>query len=262
MPYLMPDWIITAKLLESGHVSDWISGIIGAVGAILGSVVTVSWTEFFGWRNRRRDDRRQAYSAALSIYHKLNKIYSGSLIIHRHYADFLDKYQDLTGPKCLCFQAMIISDAPAWFTTEDRLGIMLSRHRWYKKNDGLDLLNCLQDLDDQYHHLLSCVARYGLDRQNFLNNQDPAMADGIVGTSFGANASQILAANSLDLMIDQTFPIAEKVANSALNALKMLVYLQGKLLGKKFSIKIHDINGEELKLNARESQKFKKTISF
>ena len=37
----MFDWLTHAKFLEAGHATEWISGIVGAGGAVVGGFVSV-----------------------------------------------------------------------------------------------------------------------------------------------------------------------------------------------------------------------------
>jgi len=78
----MFEWITHAKIFEAGHAVEWISGATGALGAVAGSVVTVTWTEVFNRRTRRRDLKARDQIAAFAVFrHQCRK--RGYSHIHR-----------------------------------------------------------------------------------------------------------------------------------------------------------------------------------
>ena len=249
----MFDWLTHAKFLEAGHATEWISGIVGAGGAVVGAFVSVLWTEFFNRRTRKRDDRRANHTAALSIYHKLNKIYSGSRTILKHYEEFSSQYQPNSGPKCLSLMGLLISDRTVWFSVEERTGILDSSGKTIAKASGLRLLNTLQDLDERFNFLTNCATRYGRDRQRFLDEMQPEQVSGIVGTLSSISPTQLVRANALDMQIEQTFPMARGIALNAFEAIRDLVYLPGKPLGKDFSVLLTSLDGENFNLHAKDA---------
>ena len=188
----MFDWLTNAKFLEAGHATEWISGIAGAGGALIGAFVSVLWTGYFNQRTRNRDDRRSTHTAALSVYQKLNKIYSSSRTIVKHYEDFEAQYQPNVGPKCLSLMGMLASDRSIWFSIEERKGILDASGKTIAKTSGLRLLNTLQDLDEGFNFLTACTIRYGVERQKLLDDMDPEEVTGTVGTSFSISARQLV----------------------------------------------------------------------
>jgi hypothetical protein len=70
--------------LITTHPEAAVSGVIGIVGAVVGSVVTVTWTEFFNWRARRREQRSRMFSLANSLFMKLSNIYADAIQIRDH----------------------------------------------------------------------------------------------------------------------------------------------------------------------------------
>jgi hypothetical protein len=258
----MFEWLGHAKFLEAGHASEWISGIAGAGGALAGAFVSVLWTEYFNRRTRKRDDRRLTHTAAHSAYHKLNKIYSTSRTILRHYEDFVAQYQPSTGPKCLSLMGMLISDRSIWFSVEERKGILDASGKAIAKTSGLRLLNTLQDLDEGFNFLTACAIRYGIERQRFLDDMNPEEVTGTVGTSFSISPRQLVRANALDMEIDQIFPMSKDIAENALSAIRDLVYLPGKPLGKNFSVQLPMLNDETLNLRAVDAPVPKRWFQF
>ena len=258
----MFDWLTHAKFLESGHATEWISGIAGAGGALTGVFVSLLWTEYFNRRTRKRDDCRSTHTAALSVYHKLNKIYSGSRTIHKHYEDFVAQYQPTTGPKCLSLRGMLISDRSVWFSVEERKGILDASGKAVAKTSGLRLLNTLQDLDEGFNFLTSCAVRYGQERQKLLDSMHPEEVMGTVGTSTSISALQMIRAHALDDEIEQVFPMATTIAQNAIEAIRDLVYLPGKPLGKNFSVQFPTLNDEMLNLRAEDAPKLKRWFHF
>lgn len=249
----MFDFLAHAKFLEAGHATEWISGISGAGGALVGAFVSVLWTEYFNQRTRKRDDRRLTHIAALSVYHKLNKIYSGSRTIFKHHEDFVAQYQSNTGPKCMSLMGMLISDRTIWFSVEERKGILDASGKGIVNTSGLRLLNTLQDLDEGFNFLTSCVIRYGQQRQKLLESLSPQQVTGTVATSTSISATQLVTANALDMEIDQVFPMASEIAQSALEAIRDLVYLPGMPLGKNFSVQLPTLSDEILNLHAKDA---------
>lgn len=258
----MLEWLADAKFLEAGHATEWISGIAGAGGALAGAFVSVLWTEYFNQRTRTRDDRRSTQITALAVYHKLNKIYSGSRTILKHYEDFEAHYQPQKGPKCLSLMGMLVSDRSIWFSMEERKGILDGSGRTIAKTSGLRLLNTLQDLDEGFNFLTFCAIRYGRERQKLLDEMNPEVVNGTVGTSFSISARQLVRANALDMEIDQVFPMAKDIAQNALEAIRDLVHLPGKPLGKNFSVVLPTLSDETLNLRAKDAPMPKRWFQF
>ena len=247
------DWLTHAKFLEAGHATEWISGIVGVGGAVVGAFVSVLWTEVFNRRTRERDDRRASQTAALSIYHKLNIIYSGSYTILKHYEEFSSEHQPSSEPKCLSFMGMRISDRAVWFSVEERMGILASSGKTVAKTSEVWLLNTLQDLDEGFNLLTMWAIRYGHERQKFLDDMQPEQVSGNVGTSFSISPTQLVKANALDMDIEQTFPMAREIAQKAFNAIRDLVYLPGKPLGNNFSVSLRSLDGENFNWHAKDA---------
>ena len=262
VPLLMFDLLTHAKFLEAGHAGEWISGIAGAVGAITGAFVSVLWTEFFNRRTRTRNDRRSTQTAALSVLQKLNKIYSASSTIHKHYEDFLTEYKPYMGQKCLSLMGMLVSDRSIWFTIEERTGILKASGKNIAKTSGLRLINTLQDLDERFNFLIACTIRYGAQRQKFLDEIIPKEVEGIVGTSFSISPQQHVRANALDMQIEQVFPMAKDIVEDAREALRDLVYLPAKPLGKNFSFQLPIPGGSPVTLHAKDAPAFKRWFQF
>ncbi len=254
----MLDWLVHAKFLEAGHAVEWISGITGAGGAILGSLVTVLSTEIFNGRKLKRDDARENHISALAIFNKLNKIYSQCLTIHQHYSEFNTQYRPTTGPKCLSFMPLSVSDREVWFTMEERKAVLNSGGKKIAQSSGLRLLNRMLDLDERYNFLTKSALKYGPDREKLMDSFTATEALGIVGPQFEITPLQQVKANSLDMYIDQVFPVSKEIGVHAFEALQDLVYLPGKPLGNGFSISLPDPDGVIIELKAVDAPSIKK----
>ena len=90
----------------------------------------------------------------------------------------------------------------------------------------------------------------------------PEQVSGIVGTSFSISQTQLVRANALDMEIDQTFPIARRIAEQAFDAIRDLSYLPGKPLGKNFSVSLPSLDGESVNLRAEDAPKSKRWFQF
>jgi hypothetical protein len=241
----MGDWLAHAKILEAGHTVEWISGATGALGAILGSAVTVISTEFFNRRTRRREFGRRNHSAAFAVYQKLNKIYSTARTIHQHYLSFRETYNPNTGPQCLSFRGMFFDSAPVWFSIEEREGI------W--DTSGPQLVNQIQALDASYNFLLNCVGRYEQDRQKLMDALVPDSMDGPVGNLTSIDVRLLPKIAELEMMIEQAFPMAGEICDEGFAAMRDLVYSRGKPLGKQFKISLKTPDGETVEFRAEDA---------
>jgi hypothetical protein len=235
-------WLAHAKILEAGHASDWISGIIGAGGAIVGSLVTVLWTEAFNRRTRQRDLRRKNLVAAYAVYMGLNKIYSISKQVHVHFTGQL-KLCGSEGPKCLMVRAARFDRAPVNFSIEDRMGI------W--SFGGPEDVNKIQSLDASFNFLIECVHQYDQERQRVWDAFQPEEFTGPGAILSAEDRKKFMPKFfELDYMLSQIMPLAGKIAEEAIVCLKLLVYSKGKPLGRKFCVTIKAADGQEMKISA------------
>jgi hypothetical protein len=242
----MFDWIAHAKIFESGHAVEWISGATGAAGAIAGAAVTVAWTEFFNRRARRRDLKVRNYAAAFAVWNKLLKIYSISTSIHHHYVELQNNYDPDHGPMCLQGRAAYIDQSLVQITIDERMTI------WTVS--GVAALNRLLSLDDQYNFLVGAVSRYLEHRQALFDSITPIAMNGAVGTISEEEQRRIAPkVVELDMELTQSFGMAESIVQRAFEALRDLAYSRGRPLGKNFEFGIFTPTGERIRLSTKDA---------
>lgn len=248
MSFLL-NWL--KDLTASTHSSEWISGITGAAGAILGSLVTVSWTAWYGHRTRRLERREKFAAGAFAAYQRLNQIYSIALVVRNH----LDQGQALAAekgqPACTTTMGMQRMSGPVFFPIEELWTLT--------QVGGNKLINRVNSLDHAFNSLLDSVDRYGLERQElWVNFPTPDKMDGIVGdVGLTEDQRRALAPGiaALDHILEQLRPMARSIVNDTFEALTLLMHAKSHPLGKNFKIALPSPTGEQVEISAQDGQK-------
>jgi hypothetical protein len=258
----MLDFLTKTEFPAAGYANDWVSGAIGIFGALLGSIATVVWTEYFNRRTRARNDRQSRHTAAIAVYRKLIKIYSRALEVHKHFEEFNLVYDPNTGSKCFFLIEVVIDIESVYFSDAEHIGVSNSGGKSLKNTNALKLLNKIQELEDGYNSLKNSVLLYGRDRQAFLSSLQPHKVTGVVGFVSDTDPAIQLKASTLDVLIDQTFPMARDIAQAAFDAIENLVHLELQPLGKQFNVSVQNVEGITINLRSADAPVIKKWHQF
>jgi len=235
-----------SELLSPSHSSEWISGIAGAGGALLGGLVTMAMTEWFNRRARGREEREARAKVTSATFARLNHIYSVTRQVWEHFAPAIESAKSAGVPipaQVLPLQRM---STPVFFPVEEQ---------WIlTKIGGPELVNSTGALDYAFNLLLDSVERYGSER-NEMMQAFPASSvmRGNVGTTF-ADQSQL---NSIrpkiaacEMLLDQIVPMASRLMDDAYEAIICLVGAKSMPLGKKWKVQLIDPQGQTVTLTA------------
>jgi hypothetical protein len=252
------NWLLHAKIWQEGHASDWISGWIGAGGAILGSLVTVAWTEYFNARTRKRERREKNAVGSFAAYQKLNQIYSSASQISRHLKNSFQLGINQGIPfKCLATVPIMRLSTQVNFTVDELWTLT--------RVGGEALLNQVNSLDQAYNALIEIMDRYDKDRALLLEKMTPTEMNGEMGSG-AFTKEEFLKIQpglvQLDSLLTQTFPISTKLVSDTFDALRMLVHAKAKPLGKKFAITLPDLDGVEITINAKDAPRKPRWYTF
>lgn len=242
----MFDWLANSEILKPAYTLEWISGLIGAGGAVLGSLVTILWTEWFNSRSRKRERREKFSAGSFAAYQRLNKIYSLSVIIRNHLESGIAAAKAERGaPICAKIQPINRLSGPIYFTIEELWTIA--------QLGGSDLINNINSLDDSFNALLDLMERYERERADILAQVIPERMEGLVGT-LGLTEEQMKRLRpkfaALDAMAVDTAKMATSIVTDCFEALVSLVKVKSRPLGKEFEILLPDPKGRPVKINA------------
>lgn len=243
-------WI--AGLFTAKHSTEWISGLTGAGGAILGSVVTVAWTELFNRRTRRRDQRMRNAAGSFAAYQRLNQIYSNALAVKRHLDGSMAHAVVSEAPYfCTVVQPMNRLPGPVAFPVDELFILMLV--------GGHTLINRVNSLDHAYNALAEVMDHYREARTGVWGQLTPERMDGVIGTI--AMTDALLKRMQphfveLDFVLTQIKPMTDNLVADTFEALDLLVHAKTKPLGKNFEISLPRADGGVANLRATEKRKW------
>lgn len=234
-------------LTNPSHTSEWISGIAGAGGAILGSIVAIIATEFISWRKRKRDQREKLSAAAFTALQRLNQIYSVTITLRDHLKEGKSLSDKQPIQLCLATRPIQRMSSPVIFPAEEMWAMI--------KIGGGKLLNNIQSLDNVFNMLLDTMDSYNRDRQELTDAiPAPEIMSGHRGTSAVSEQDIIrLRPKIIDLngRIISCISIADKLAVDAFSSLVLIATSEKRLFGKKFEIQLPNPAGEIVKFGAR-----------
>lgn len=235
-------------LFTTAHTTEWISGLTGAGGAILGSVVTVIWTELFNRRTRRRDQKGRNAAGSFAAYQRLNQIYSNALVVKQH-LDGSMAYAIVSHSPYFCMQVVPMNRlaGPVSFPVDELWTLA--------QVGGHALINRVNSLDHAYNSLAEMMDQYREARTAIWNQMVPERMDGTTGTV--AMTPEVFKTMmprfvELDSAITQIKPIADSLVADAFEALDLLVHAKAKPLGKAFKLGLPRPDGSVAIIDAKQ----------
>jgi hypothetical protein len=246
-----PSWWAHAKILESGHAVEWISGATGALGAVLGSVVTVTWTEVFNRRTRTRERNERIRVGAFSLSQKLMQIYQDADVIIKHINNgFANAALKNLAYASQTTTAMVQHPSVIEFSIEEKWAAIQVR--------APNLLTEINGLDRGCNTLNAAMARYDFEREKVSKDMPISrMENGDVFTPV-SDADRV----KFEAKYGALHQLLEGIRNNALgiheaafNALRTLAYAPSKPLGPKFSVIFMMPDGSEVAINAVDAPK-------
>lgn len=233
-------------LFGPAHVSEWISGLWGALGAMAGSLITLAWTERFNRRAREEDLKERFGAVAFSTYQRLNHIYSLTCTIRQHFQEGYNRGKKSGGPICLATQPMQRLSPPVFMPIDD-LWVLT-------KIGGAAIINKINNLDYAFNMLQDSVDVYTSMRRDLMDKlPPPATMQGVQGQVDLTNPdvrALLPTFVELDLLIEQCLPIADRIIASSFDSLVALVASHTYPLGKDFEAMLPNPKGRVVKLRA------------
>lgn len=226
--------------------NELLIGIIGAGGAICGSIVSVTWTELFNVRNRRRELRERLHIHSLSVLTKLQKIYSSSIYIHDHLKTSIAEAQLRKAPYLALF-------VPPYATVSEGVQFSIEERSAMVSVAGTDLLNKMADLDLRSNSVLDNMRRYTADHASLFSNLQPNDTKGTLVEKL-LSRDEMMAITprliQLDSIIIGCLPILEELTVDTFEALRLLSGAKERPLGPKFAMELPDPTGRRVTLRA------------
>lgn len=244
-----PSWWAHAKILESGHAVEWISGATGAFGAVLGSVVTVTWTESFNRRTRARERNERIRVGVFSLSQKLMQIYQDADVIIRHISTgFANAALKNLTYASQTTTAMVQHPSVIDFSIEEKWAAL--------QVQAPDLLTAINGLDRGCNTLNAAMARYDVERANAIKDMTISRVEGGDAFTPMIDAERInfdAKYGALQQLLEVTRHNATGIQEAAFNALKTLAHAPSKPLGPKFSVIFPMDDGTEVEISARDA---------
>lgn len=242
----MLDWL---SQLIVAHPEAAISGVIGIAGAVIGSAVTVTWTEFFNWRARRREQRSRMFSLANSMFIKVSNIYADAVQIRDHLAGCIRTAAIKQVMHVFLYtKAMRGSDLRTLFTTDELWMATLA--------GGPPLINKVTRQDEASAALFAAMVSYDQERDKMMSFFSPGEVSGTEATAgISSDIYQRVRPmmNALDESIFDIHRIASDLAISSYAALEALVHASRRPMGSKFAITVLDPEGLKVELRSRDA---------
>lgn len=234
----MAIWL--AELFSTAHSAEWITGITGAGGAILGSAVTIAWTEWFNRRTRGREARERTAAASFSALHRLNQIYSDMTVTRDHLADsFITAHESGLPHLCLAVRPLNRLNGALSFPT-DELRIL-----W--QVGGMELLNLVNAMDRGYNVVMDLMEIYRTERPQLIHEMEIVEHHGEV-TTVEINQADLqrfaLRFGALDEHLEKAHEFADDLATNARRAIELLVTSPKLPFGPTFKIELKGSDGE------------------
>lgn len=237
---------LATALIDPTKASEWISGLAGIVGALVGGAATMVMTEWFNSRNRARLDRERNAEVTSATFTRLNHIYSVARQIHEHFSDAITAAQGTQGPvhaTTLPIQKM----SPHVFFPVEQQWILI-------KIGGPSVVNTIGSLDFAFNQLLDTVEEYKLRRELLQKSlPSPSQANGNQG-SYILSQEQMLQiapdSAALDMCIEQIVPLSNGIVTDGFTALCALIGAKALPLGKQWHVELPDPSGKLVTLKA------------
>jgi hypothetical protein len=233
-------------LFDPSHSSEWISGLTGIVGALLGGFVTMMMTEWFNRRTRKQTEKDHRAQVAMATFTRLNSIYSVSRQICSHFNDAVAAAKAANVPLPLQVLPLQRMSTPIFFPLEEQ---------WLlTKIGGPALINSIGSLDHSFNLLLDTVDHYTAERLKLFSMlPPPTTMKGHVGTSVftPAQLTQIGPQMAIcEMVLDQMLPLARDLVSDAFEAIRHLAGAKSMPLGRKWEVGLPDPSGKNVLLKA------------
>ena len=229
------------------------TGMTGIVGAILGSVVTVGWTEFFNWRARRRDLKEKQRVGSFAMYQRLNRIYSDAMLMRKHIGDsIMEVFLRQIPVPFVSLRVMPMGQLSSDFEfTVDELWIAT-------QVGGPALCNQVQALDHAHNMLNHAMAEYQILRNKAMAEvPTPQVWEDMNVGRLGTDDDEIRKLAPFFVTCDEhilrVHTVAVQTTDAALKALRGLVSAPTQPLGTKFAIALPDLDGKTITLKAADA---------
>ena len=239
------EWI--GGLVDKSHSSEWISGICGIGGAILGSVIALFLTEFLSARRRKKDQLDRFAAAAFAAYQRLNQIYSITIIIRDHLLEGQTAAVKNQMFACLATRPIQQMSAPVVFPMDELWAIT--------KIGGANTINALNSLDSVFNMLNDSMDDYSAARNELTDRMPPPSAmQGQCGTTMLSEdqlAPLLPMVADLNGRLDSLLPMANSLVDDSFRALVLIATAETKPLGPKFEMQMPDPSGKVVKFGAQ-----------
>lgn len=242
-------------LFAPSQTDSWVSGLTGAFGAVLGSLVTIAWTEWFNKRSFQREQKERNSAALFGCLHRLNHIYSGSMKIRDHFTGGLTRAREARATGRIPYLTlhvipMMRMSGPVEFPVEEL---------WLASRAGRDrLLNAITALDDRFNGLNDTVQIYHDKRTAVVSMfPPPTSIDGAGAGDTGLTEDTFAPLRpglfELDMILEQMEPIAIELVNDTFDALRELVHAENSPFRDDFKLALPDPAGNDVVLTSSES---------
>ena len=233
-----------AQLFAADHAEAWVSGMTGAIGAVLGSLVTIFWTEGFNKRTHIREQKEREAAGMFAVLHRLTAIYSGATKVRDHLSRQFKEAENVGVPfKTLAVLPINRLSAPIEFPTDD-LWVAV-------RVGGDDLINAITALDSRFNNIIEQMQIYSERRQLVLARFTPNYINGNEGRveltpeQFKQVQPGLIEADSL---LTQVAPMANDLCIDSFRALEEVIRAKRSPFRKGFALSTQDPNGNEVKL--------------
>jgi hypothetical protein len=236
-------------LFATEHIDVWVSGLTGAIGAILGSVVTIAWTEWFNVRSDARKTKERNSAAMFAALHRLNMIYSNAVRFRDHFTASIADAQNNGAPYlALQVRPMNRMTAPIEFPVDEL---------WVLSQVGGDpLLEAVSALDTRYNAVAELAHSYPVERGSVLGRLTPTnMAGDVASVELTAEQMMSVAPGLayLDSVITGIASLSTALVPDAFTALRELVYAKDSPFRLSFKIELPDPDGNAVEIRSVDS---------
>lgn len=239
-------WPLVVAAPSEDPVGYWISGGIGVFGALLGSAVTVAWTEWFNHRTRKRQQAHRLNAGSLSIFHKLTRIYSNARMLRGSIQDGQALAERDQNP-----HPTLTTLAHASYPSPIELN---SEELWVATTvGGADLFNAVSDLDQRHNVLVASFASWGEGRTSLVDQLEPDSLVGLKASSDLKPAKRLaltVRLRMLNAMLHDLSETSTAIATDALEGLRLLTDSPRHPLGPEFEFVLVGLDGEDVKFRA------------
>lgn len=239
-------------LFNSKHLDAWISGFSGIFGAILGSLVTISYTAYYNKKTKNIERKEKLATSAFSLWHKLNLIYSTS----KSFKYTLSEYFKNSGNDENYFLTVMpihFSGGSIEFSTDEL---------WMAYQiTGSELSQNLNCLDSDFNGCVDYMNLYANNREKIFNKLEE-FSHAIPSTTketaviykMTEEQKEIMGPDfkGLNKQILEIYDLIKKTEKKAWISMKLLIETPKNPLGDKVEVRIPDLDGKEVTLRPKQ----------